>query len=91
MASIPETTITSSDGRRPIPLMGLGVAANSENGDAVKAAVIEAIRVGYRHFDTAALYGTEEPLGEAIDEALRLGLIKSRAEPQSFINGVPEE
>ncbi|KAL8258018.1 hypothetical protein R6Q59_030059 [Mikania micrantha] len=80
MLSIPETTISSSDGRRPIPLMGLGVAASGENGVAVKAAVIEAIKVGYRHFDTATLYGTEKPLGEAIEEALRLGLIKSRAE-----------
>ncbi|KAD2804458.1 hypothetical protein E3N88_37835 [Mikania micrantha] len=60
--------------------MGRGLAASSENDDAVKAAVFEAIRVGYRHFDTAAVYGTEKPLGEAIEEALRLGLIKSRAE-----------
>ncbi|KAI7748567.1 hypothetical protein M8C21_000106 [Ambrosia artemisiifolia] len=80
MVSIPETTISSSDGRRPIPLMGLGTATRTESGDQVKAAVIEAIKVGYRHFDTASLYGTEKPLGEAIQEALRLGLIKSRAE-----------
>ncbi|KAJ0765124.1 putative D-galacturonate reductase [Helianthus annuus] len=80
MVSIPETTITSSDGRRPIPLIGLGTASVTESTDEVKAAVIKAIKVGYRHFDTAALYGTEKPLGEAIKEALRLGLIKSRAE-----------
>ncbi|KAJ0538898.1 putative D-galacturonate reductase [Helianthus annuus] len=80
MVSIPETTINSSDGRRPIPLIGLGTATRTESGDQVKAAVIEAIKVGYRHFDTASLYGTEKPLGEAIKEALRLGLIKSRAE-----------
>ncbi|KAJ0546932.1 putative D-galacturonate reductase [Helianthus annuus] len=65
---------------RPIPLIGLGTATRTESGDQVKAAVIEAIKVGYRHFDTASLYGTEKPLGEAIKEALRLGLIKSRAE-----------
>ncbi|KAI3730450.1 hypothetical protein L1987_61620 [Smallanthus sonchifolius] len=80
MVSIPQTTISSSDGRRSIPLIGLGVAANTEGSDEVKAAVIEAINVGYRHFDTAPLYGTEKPLGEAIKEALRLGLIKSRDE-----------
>nr|QQO86707.1 chalcone reductase-like protein [Dahlia pinnata] len=80
MVFIPETTISSSDGRRPIPLLGLGMATSTESGDEVKAAVIEAIKVGYRHFDTASLYGTEKPLGEAIKEALRLGLVKSRAE-----------
>nr|BDE26438.1 aldo-keto reductase [Dahlia pinnata] len=80
MVFIPETTISSSDGRRPIPLLGLGMATSAESGDEVKAAVIEAIKVGYRHFDTASLYGTEKPLGEAIKEALRLGLIKSRTE-----------
>nr|XP_043606577.1 D-galacturonate reductase-like [Erigeron canadensis] len=77
MVRIPETTISSCDGRRPIPLIGMGTVGNY---DEVKAAVIEAIKIGYRHFDTASIYGTEKPLGEAIAEALRLGLIKSRAE-----------
>ncbi|KAJ6430462.1 hypothetical protein OIU84_021791 [Salix udensis] len=34
--------------------------------------------MGHRHFDTATLYLTEEPVGEAIAEALSRGLIKSR-------------
>ncbi|KAI7748569.1 hypothetical protein M8C21_000108 [Ambrosia artemisiifolia] len=80
MVSIPVTNISSSNGRQPIPLIGLGTATLTESGDKVKAAVIEAIKVGYRHFDTAAAYGTEKSLGEAIKEALKLGLIKSRAE-----------
>lgn len=80
MARIPEITISSCDGRRPIPLIGMGTAASTGNSDEVKAAVIEAIKVGYRHFDTAAAYKTEKPVGEAIAEALRLGLIKSRGE-----------
>ncbi|XP_071686423.1 D-galacturonate reductase-like [Rutidosis leptorrhynchoides] len=79
--SIPETTINSSNGRQPIPLIGMGVAkSNTDSDETVKTAIIEAIKVGYRHFDTAAFYGTEKPLGEAIQEALRLGLIKSRTE-----------
>ncbi|CAI9296590.1 unnamed protein product [Lactuca saligna] len=80
MLSIPETTISSSNGRRPIPLIGMGMAMLVEGSDKVKAAVVEAIKVGYRHFDTAALYGTEKALGEGITEALRQGLINSRAE-----------
>ncbi|XVE91873.1 hypothetical protein REPUB_Repub01dG0048800 [Reevesia pubescens] len=46
----------------------------------MKAAIIEAIKAGYRHFDMAFVYRTEQPLGEAITEALRPGLIKSRDE-----------
>lgn len=80
MESIPETTISSSNGRRRIPLIGMGMAMLVEGSDKVKATVVEAIKVGYRHFDTAALYGTEKALGEGITEALRQGLINSRAE-----------
>ncbi|XP_071689699.1 D-galacturonate reductase-like [Rutidosis leptorrhynchoides] len=80
--SIPETTINSSNGRRPIPLIGMGLGRSTTDitSENVKTAIIEAIKVGYRHFDTAAVYGTEQPLGEAIEEALRLGLIKSQTE-----------
>ncbi|KAI3734175.1 hypothetical protein L6452_13639 [Arctium lappa] len=77
---IPAMTISSSDGPRPIPVIGMGTATMIADSDEVKAAILEAIKVGYRHFDTAALYQTEKPVGEAIGEALRMGLIKSRAE-----------
>ncbi|GJV54516.1 D-galacturonate reductase-like protein [Tanacetum coccineum] len=80
MVSIPTTTISSRDGRRPIPLVGMGTATLAEGHDHVKAGIIEAIKVGYRHFDTASLYKTEKALGEAIKEALNLGLINSRAD-----------
>ncbi|KAF2305712.1 hypothetical protein GH714_007707 [Hevea brasiliensis] len=46
----------------------------------VKQSVLHAIEVGYRHFDTAAVYQSEKPLGDAIAEALHRGLIKSRDE-----------
>ncbi|KAG6629202.1 hypothetical protein CIPAW_14G068000 [Carya illinoinensis] len=39
-----------------------------------------AIKLGYRHFDSAAIYQSEQLLGEAIQDALSLGLIKSRDE-----------
>ncbi|KAJ0677967.1 putative D-galacturonate reductase [Helianthus annuus] len=79
MARIPSATISSSDGPRPIPVIGLGTATVGRS-DEVKAAVVEAIKMGYRHFDTATFYGTEKPVGEAIAEALQAGFIKSRAE-----------
>ncbi|KAE9586103.1 hypothetical protein Lal_00009868 [Lupinus albus] len=43
-------------------------------------AFITAIKAGYRHFDTAAYYGSEEALGQTIAQALQQGLIKSRSE-----------
>nr|GEU32083.1 D-galacturonate reductase-like [Tanacetum cinerariifolium] len=51
-----------------------------ERSDVVKTAGLEGIKVGYRHFDTAASYGTEIPVEEAISEALSSCLMKSRDE-----------
>ncbi|KAL9254919.1 Non-functional NADPH-dependent codeinone reductase 2-like protein [Drosera capensis] len=66
-----------SDGNKPkgIPLIGFGTYPFGS--DEVKLSVLNAIKAGYRHFDTACLYRAEEPLGEAIAEALSHRLIKS--------------
>ncbi|KAL5826850.1 hypothetical protein ACOSQ3_018689 [Xanthoceras sorbifolium] len=48
----------------------MGMAADPFDEIALKSAVVEAIRLGYRHFDTAPLYRSEKPLGVAIVEAL---------------------
>lgn len=64
-----------------MPVIGLGLAVNPPVAPEVtKQAVLDAIKIGYRHFDTAFLYGTEEALGDAIAEALSSGLISSREE-----------
>ncbi|KAJ4830935.1 Non-functional NADPH-dependent codeinone reductase 2 [Turnera subulata] len=76
---IPEFVLNSSG--QKIPLLGLGTATSPLVGSGdTKTAILHAIEVGYRHFDTATLYLTEEPLGEAIAEAMSSGLIKSREE-----------
>ncbi|KAL5995516.1 Non-functional NADPH-dependent codeinone reductase 2-like [Asimina triloba] len=62
-----------------MPLIGMGTAAYPFTSDeATRSTILDAIRLGYRHFDAAAVYQSEQPLGEAIAEALRLGLIDSR-------------
>ena len=77
---VPGVTLSSCDDLI-IPVIGMGTSSFPPAGpEATKAAIIEAIKAGYRHFDTAFMYKTEQPLGEAIAEALRLGLIKSRDE-----------
>ncbi|KAJ4765227.1 NAD(P)-linked oxidoreductase superfamily protein [Rhynchospora pubera] len=63
-----------------MPLLGLGTFEFSFGPEKGKLAFIEAIRIGYRHFDTAAPYGSEGVLGEAISEAVQTGLIRSRNE-----------
>ncbi|KAL4298489.1 hypothetical protein HN51_049172 [Arachis hypogaea] len=75
--AVPNVVLQSSFS---MPVIGLGTAAESNDGEAIKQAVIEAIKVGYRHFDTASLYESEQAVGEAIAEALKLGLIGSRDE-----------
>lgn len=46
----------------------------------MKDATVEAIRVGWRHIDTARAYENEEVVGEAIREAISRGYISSRNE-----------
>ncbi len=80
MGSIPETILVSSD--KTIPLLGFGTAEYpfGASSETMKDSILHAIKLGYRHFDTAALYQSEPLLGEAISDAIQLGLVKSRDE-----------
>lgn len=51
-----------------IPQVGFGVYKLTKGKD-FESAVGEAIRVGYRHFDTAKIYGNEESLGREIKKS----------------------
>lgn len=80
MATYPEVTLRGKNELR-MPVVGMGTSSYPPaDKETAKAAIIEAIKAGYRHFDTAFAYGSEQPLGEAIADALRLGLVKSRDE-----------
>ncbi|XP_074584570.1 deoxymugineic acid synthase 1-D-like [Curcuma longa] len=76
------TVPLKSIGSKPMPVIGIGTAAYpwGSHPEATRSSVLRAIELGYRHFDTASLYQSEEPLGQAIAEALHSGLIKSRDE-----------
>lgn len=56
-----------------IPILGLGVF-QARSGEETRRAVREALRLGYRHVDTASMYGNEEDVGIAVRES---GLLRS--------------
>ncbi|MCA9659216.1 MAG: aldo/keto reductase [Myxococcales bacterium] len=64
----------SFDNGDTLPAIGLGtwLSAPGEVGAAVK----EAIRVGYRHIDCAAIYGNEAEVGAALRECFAAGVVK---------------
>ncbi|GJN27471.1 hypothetical protein PR202_gb15499 [Eleusine coracana subsp. coracana] len=64
-----------------VPAMGLGTSMyRTVTEDIVAASVLSALELGYRHFDTAALYGSERAVGEAVAEATRREIVASRKE-----------
>ena len=64
--SIQSTVKLNNDVRMPI--LGLGVY-QSPPGRVTRNAVNFALRVGYRHVDTARIYGNEADVGEAVRES----------------------
>ena len=51
-----------------IPVLGFGTW-KAENGEVAYQAVLEALKAGYRHIDTAAIYQNEESVGRAIRDS----------------------
>ncbi|KAE9600201.1 hypothetical protein Lal_00045756 [Lupinus albus] len=75
---VPKVILNSG---KSMPMIGMGTATSPlPQPQALTSILVDAIEIGYRHFDTAAIYGTEEPLGHAVSKALELGLIKNRDE-----------
>ena len=67
-----ETTVTLNNGTT-IPQLGLGVF----NSSTCRDACIKAFDNGYRHIDTAQLYGNEEEVGVRC----LLAILRSYAQP----------
>jgi len=58
-----------------MPMLGFGVFQVTDLMQC-KQIVLDAIDIGYRLFDTAAVYGNEAAVGEAIAEAIAMGKVK---------------
>jgi 2,5-diketo-D-gluconate reductase A len=78
-------TIKLNDGHT-MPQLGFGVF-QIDPGDTAEA-VREALRIGYRHIDTAEMYGNEEGVGEAIRAS---GLDRSEVFVTSKLNNGSHE
>ncbi|EJF58130.1 Aldo/keto reductase [Dichomitus squalens LYAD-421 SS1] len=59
-----DTTVRLRSGYE-LPLLGLGVYMN----DDAKTASLAALKAGYRHIDSARMYGNEAQVGEAVRES----------------------
>ena len=60
-----EIPILEMNNKLKIPQVGFGVFLIKDNDEAEKCC-LEAFKLGYRHIDTAHLYGNEKGVGEAI-------------------------
>ena len=60
------TTVTLNNGVN-IPVIGLGVF-QSPGGAVTKHAILDSLEAGYRHIDTARIYGSEVDVGKAVAE-----------------------
>ena len=56
-----------------MPMMGFGVFQVTDKKEC-KQSVLNAIRIGYRLIDTAAVYGNEDAIGAAVCEAIARGI-----------------
>jgi len=75
--SVHQVTLSSG---ATMPVAAFGTFHSDWAQDYMKEATLEAIRLGFRHIDTARAYENEEVVGEAIREALRKGYISSTDE-----------
>lgn len=67
MESVTTARATLNNGVE-IPRVGLGVFRAPSGGE-TRRAVLEALRLGYRHVETARIYGNEADVGEAVRES----------------------
>ncbi|CAI8600403.1 unnamed protein product [Vicia faba] len=59
-----------------MPLIGFGTYSYPNDHKTTQIAVHNALELGYRHFDTAKIYGSEPALGKALNKAIYMGEVE---------------
>ncbi|KAL2540041.1 NAD(P)-linked oxidoreductase superfamily protein [Abeliophyllum distichum] len=59
-----------------IPVIGMGTYSLENDRRTTENAVHMALKMGYRHFDTAKIYGSEPALGNALKDAIFDGVVQ---------------
>lgn len=67
--------ITLNDGNK-MPLMGYGTFLSADSEELTKNVVHAIVECGYRHIDTATLYGNEAAIGEALKQVFEQGITR---------------
>jgi diketogulonate reductase-like aldo/keto reductase len=71
-AAVPQRTLYTG---ATIPALGLGTFGSDRfSSEQIAAAVLDAARVGYRHFDCASVYGNESQIGHSLRTILAGGI-----------------
>ncbi|GLU20912.1 hypothetical protein SLE2022_370880 [Rubroshorea leprosula] len=59
-----------------IPLIGMGTYSFQNHMETTEQAIHMALQMGYRHFDTAKIYGSEPAVGNALRQAIEEGIVQ---------------
>lgn len=59
-----------------MPIVGLGTFLSTNPDEVVQNVKTAVLEHGYRHIDTASLYGNEEAIGQALREIFETGKVK---------------
>ncbi|KAI5642655.1 aldo/keto reductase family domain-containing protein [Phthorimaea operculella] len=75
VSSVQVPTTTLNDGNQ-IPALALGTYGSAEDIAKMRQTINSAVEAGYRHIDTASLYGNEDQIGLGIKDVISRGLVK---------------
>jgi diketogulonate reductase-like aldo/keto reductase len=74
--AIRDTKFALINGAREMPAVGFGTSFTGKDPTVTTQAVIDALKVGFRHIDCAERYRNEEMVGVAIQEVLKEGKVR---------------
>ena len=77
MKKIPTKTVNNNGAAMEIPCIGMGTFGSDQfSPEQVSNAVKGAIKIGYRLFDCASVYGNEDLIGNVFNEVISDGTVK---------------